>query len=136
MAELLINGADALTTYGICMGKGFADALLAPASPKEYAESKSRLRHGKTILTDNVRLDSRDLTLMFYIKGNSAADFKAKRTAFLNALYKGDMTISVPSLGTEVYHLVYKKSSSYGHSMSGLFCKVAVKFDEPNPTNR
>ena len=49
--ELLINGKDAWTTWGVCMGEGFLDSIDAPAPMKDYIENESRLEHGKRVIT-------------------------------------------------------------------------------------
>ena len=40
--ELLINGKDAWTTWGVCMGEGFLDSIDAPVPMKDYIENGSR----------------------------------------------------------------------------------------------
>ena len=61
--ELLINGKDAWTQWGVNMGDGFIDALDAPLPMKDYIENESRLEHGKRIITTDAKVDSRDITL-------------------------------------------------------------------------
>lgn len=142
--ELLINGKDAYATYGVRMGDGFLEALNAPASVKDYVENESRLKHGKEyVLRDAkgnslVRVASRDLALSFVIMGETRADFEEKRNAFYSLLYQGGMEIQVPEDNRSfTYKLVYKgKSTSYSHNLERTCCKVAVKFEEPNPTDR
>lgn len=135
--ELLINGKDAWTTWGVCMGDGFLDSIDAPLPMKDYIENESRLEHGKRVITDNAKLDSRELTLAFTITGSSENDYKEKKKAFQTELVQGEMTVKVPALGNEVYKLVYLgKNISYGLSLGRCFGKFSAKFEEPNPTNR
>jgi hypothetical protein len=135
--ELLINGKDAWTTWGVCMGEGFLDSIDAPLPMKGYIENESRLEHGKRVITDNAKLDSRELTLAFTITGSSENDYKEKKKAFQTELGQGEMTVKVPALGNEVYKLVYLgKNISYGLSLGRCFGKFSAKFEEPNPTNR
>lgn len=135
--ELLINGKDAWTTWGVCMGDGFLDSIDAPLPMKDYIENESRLEHGKRVITDNAKLDSRELTLAFTITGSSENDYKEKKKAFQTELGQGEMTVKVPELGNEVYKLVYLgKNISYGLSLGRCFGKFSAKFEEPNPTNR
>ena len=61
--ELFINGKDAYTTWGISMDDTSLSALMTPAPNKEFTENVSRLNHGKSVLTDGVRKDERNLTL-------------------------------------------------------------------------
>lgn len=137
MADLLINGQDAFQTWGVRMGEGFLDSIDSLAPMKEFIESKSRLEHGKRVSTTNPKLDERDLTLSFTIQGSSQLDYSAKKKAFQEELYKGSLTIQVPPLNNEVYHLTYTgKSVSYGLSLNRTFGKISAKFNEPNPANR
>lgn len=135
--ELLINGKDAWTTWGVCMGEGFLDSIDAPVPMKDYIENESRLEHGKRIITENAKVDSRNFTLEFTIMGSTESDYRAKKKAFESELYKGPITVQIPKLNSEVYRLVYLgKSISYGLSLNRCFGKFSSKFEEPNPANR
>lgn len=119
------------------MGDGFLDAIDGFNQMKDYIENESRLEHGKRIITDNARVDSREITLQFTIEGDSESDYRTKKKAFQTELEKGAVSIKVPVLGSEVYKLVYLgKSISYGLSLDRCFGKVSSKFEEPNPTER
>ena len=135
--DLIINGKDAFSTWGVRMGDGFLDAIDGFNQMKDYIENESRLEHGKRIITDNARVDSREITLQFTIEGDSESDYRTKKKAFQKELEKGAVSIKVPVLGSEVYKLVYLgKSVSYGLSFDRRFGKVSSKFEEPNPTDR
>lgn len=137
MNDLLINGKDAFLEWGIRMGDGFLDAIDAPLPMKEYVENESALEHGKRVLTTNAKIDSRELTLVFTIEGDSESDYRGKKKAFEAELYKGNVNISIPVLGIDVYKLIYKgKSISYGLSLDRTFGKISSKFEEPNPADR
>lgn len=143
MEELLINGNDALATWGVKMGNGFIEALTAPCSMKDYIENTSRKEHGKTVLlTDSegnnlARIDSREITLTFVIIADTHDDYVSNKKSFFAELYKGKITIEVPEDSNEVYRLVYKgKYSSFGHNITRTMCSFAVKFEEPNPNDR
>ena len=135
--DLIINGKDAWNTWGVRMGDGFLDAIDGFNQMKDYIENESRLEHGKRIITDNARVDSREITLQFTIEGDSESDYRTKKKAFQTELEKGAVSIKVPVLGSEVYKLVYLgKSVSYGLSFDRRFGKVSSKFEEPNPADR
>lgn len=135
--DLLINGKDAWNTWGVRMGDGFLDAIDGFNQMKDYIENESRLEHGKRIITDNARVDSREITLQFTIEGDSESDYRTKKKAFQTELEKGAVSIKVPVLGSEVYKLVYLgKSVSYGLSFDRRFGKVSSKLEEPNPADR
>lgn len=65
------------------MGDNFLDSLGASVPMKEFIENKSRLEHGKRIITTNPKLDEREITLAFTIEGNSQSDYQTKKKAFL-----------------------------------------------------
>lgn len=135
--DLFINGKDALETWGARMGNGFLDAIDGFNEMKDYIENESRLEHGKRVITDNAKVDSREITLQFTIEGSSESDYRSKKKAFQAELEKGAVNIKVPVLGNEVYKLIYLgKSISYGLSPDRCFGKVSSKFEEPNPIDR
>lgn len=134
---LFINGKDAWSTWGARMGNGFLDAIDGFNEMKDYIENESRLEHGKRVITDNAKVDSREITLQFTIEGSSESDYRIKKKAFQAELEKGAVNIKVPVLGNEVYKLIYLgKSISYGLSPDRCFGKVSSKFEEPNPIDR
>ena len=133
--DLIINGKDAFSTWGVRMGDGFLDAIDGFNQMKDYIENESRLEHGKRVITDNAKVDSREITLQFTIEGSSESDYRSKKKAFQTELEKGAVNIKVPVLGNEVYKMIYLgKSVSYGLSLDRCFGKVSSKFEEPNPT--
>lgn len=135
--ELIINGKDAWTQWGVNMGDGFIDTIDAPLPMKDYIENESRLEDGKRVLTSNVKKDSREITLSFTITGTSESDYRSKKKAFETELYNGALTISVPKISGDVYHLIYTgKNVSYGLSLDRCFGNFSAKFEEPNPSDR
>ena len=135
MNELLINGENAYTTWGVRMGEGFLDVIGASAPMKDFIENKSRLEHGKRVIINNPKVDEREITLSFTIEGNSQSDYQAKKKAFFEELYKGVVDIQVPANSNEIYHLIYLgKSVAYAQSLDHTFGKISAKFNEPNPS--
>lgn len=135
--DLFINGKDAWSTWGVRMGDGFLDTIDGFNEMKDYIENESRLEHGKRVITDNAKVDSREITLQFTIEGSSENDYRSKKKSFQTELEKGAVNIKVPVLGNKVYKLVYLgKSVSYGLSLDRCFGKVSSKFEEPNPMDR
>ena len=129
MDELLINGENAYTTWGVRMGEGFLDVIGASAPMKDFIENKSRLEHGKRVIINNPKVDEREITLSFTIESNSQSDYQAKN--------KGVVDIQIPANSSEVYHLIYTgKSVTYAQSLDRTFGKISAKFNEPNPANR
>lgn len=135
--DLIINGKDAWTTWGVRMGNGFLDSIDGFNEMKNYIENESRLEHGKRVITDNAKVASREITLQFTIQGSSENDYRTKKKAFQTELERGTVNIKIPALGTELYRLVYLgKNVSYGLSLDRCFGKVSSKFCEPNPMDR
>ena len=130
MNELLINGENAYTTWGVRMGEGFLDVIGASAPMKDFIENKSRLEHGKRVIINNPKVDEREITLSFTIEGNSQSDYQAKKKAFFDELYKGVVDIQVPANSNEIYHLIYLgKSVAYAQSLNRTFGKISAKFN-------
>lgn len=135
--DLIINGKDAWTTWGVRMGEDFLNVIDSFNEMKDYIENESRLEHGKRVITENTKVASREVTLQFTIEGCSESDYRTKKKSFQKELEKGSVNIKVPALGTDVYKLVYLgKSISYGLSRDRCFGKVSSKFCEPNPVDR
>lgn len=140
--ELTINGKDAYETYGVTLMGDSVSQLLTPAGLKSFVENSSRLEDGKHIITTNTKknslakVDSREVTLTFGIKGKDKADYYGKLQALCDVLQKGYVEITLPTVGTDVYKLVYSKCTTYAQNIQQTFCKMAAKFSEPNPTDR
>ena len=137
MADLLINGKDAYATYGVRMGDGFLDALGTPAPLKSYVTNDNRLDNGVRYSDTAPKIDERSVTLVFTIEGSSPSDFRTKKKAFESALYAGDVSISVPLDGSDVYHLKYTGVSvTFARNIERTFAKMTASFKEPDPTDR
>ena len=136
--ELIINNFDVYPLYGVRMGDGFLDALTEPQTLKGNIENESRLEHGKRVIVDeDPKFTSREILLDFTITGDSPEDFLSKKNGFLALMYKGKITLEVPQVNTEVYHLIYRsKGTDYGMNAQRTFCHMMLKFEEPNPANR
>lgn len=135
--ELLINGKDALETWGVRIGEGFLDTLFEPLQFKDFVENESRTQNGKRLLLDNRRFQSREMTLMFTVQGNDRSDFQEKKKAFFNELYAGVMELSIPSVSDEIFRLTYTGNGiTYKMNTRRTFCQISAKFVEQNPCNR
>ncbi len=132
----MINGKDAYITWGVRMDKDFLDSINSAASMKEYITNESRNENGVRISNPNPKIASKTITLNVTLQGDNRNDFRTKKDAFFNELYKGDISIKVPQDSEDVYHLKYQQGVSYGQNINRTFCKMALKFIEPNPANR
>ena len=136
MIDLIINNKNALQEWGVMMGDNFIDNILSPAPLKEFIENESGLEDGKRVISSSPKLADRDVSLTFTIQGDNESDYIAKYKSFVSELQKGEMVIMVPVLGSEIYRLIYKKSTGFAQNSLRTFSKLIVSFNEPNPANR
>lgn len=136
MRDLIINGKDALDTWGVSMGDGFLNSILTPPPVKDYIENKSRLEDGKRVIFNNKKHDEREFNLIFTLKGSNQSDYISKFKAFMSEMTSGLVSINIPAIGDDVYHVYYKNSTSFAFSIDHTFSKIAMKVCEPNPANR
>ena len=137
VGDLFINDKDAYKEWGVNMGDRFLDSLGEKAGKKDYITNNDRTRDGIEYCNVIPKTNERILTLTFTIAGSSPSDFTAKKDAFFDELDKGDISIKVPDDSSKVYHLKFKDSTgSYALNTKRAFCKVGIKFVEPNPRNR
>lgn len=126
--------------YGIRMGDGFLNTLDEPLTNKPYISNNSRLSDGVRITsTDIPKRASRDATLVFTLEGDTPSAMRTQKKSFFNLIDKhnGLLVLTVPELGEDVFRLYYQgKVSEYSLSLDRCFCKLALKFTEPNPTDR
>lgn len=137
IGDLLINGSDAYAK-GIAMGDNFLGNILSPSSLKSFVENDDPTKNGKEVIYPQTpKLASRDLTLTFTIFGNTTTEHLTNYKNFIALLQKGEISLSIPALGTEVYHLTYVgDSGSYMIEADRLASRLTVKFNEPNPADR
>lgn len=84
--ELFINNKDSYDSWGISMDTSSLSALMTPAPNKEFIENKSRLEHGKRIITANPKMDERNLTLTIHLTAKDEDDFSRSTTIFVKNL--------------------------------------------------
>lgn len=136
MADLLINGKDALIEWGVRMGDNFLDILNGYYPMKDYITNNDRTQDGVQYV-GVPKVNERNITLNFTMEGNSASDFTAKNKAFVEVMRGGDVVIQVPEDSPAVYHLKYTgKSCTFARNVERTFAKIGLAFIEPNPTNR
>lgn len=135
LGDLYINNQDAWGQWKVAMGDGFIENLLVPAGNKEFIENESRLENGKRVITTNPKVASRDVTLTFNIHGDTTSEYLINYAAFVAVLQAGAVKIRVPAINM-VFNLIYKKSTSFNLSRARMDSSLAVKFEEPDPTDR
>lgn len=129
-----INGV-LLSSIGVMLVGNPNAALLAPAPIKSVIQNDDPKKNGVQILpTTPLILNEREVTLTFLIQGTSNSDFIAKYGNFIELLTSGVITLYVPDLNS-YYRLLYSSSTQFENYRLNA-CKLAVKFREPDPTNR
>jgi hypothetical protein len=129
--DLFINSQDTYTVWGVCLEDGSEDKLLQAAPVKDYISNASRLDNGKKVLTSAVKLNERDVSLVFCFV-NNGSDFITRYNSFVTELYKGVIALKVTRLG-KTYNLLYLNCTSL--TSFTYLGKVAVSFNEPDPTD-
>ena len=96
-----INGKNIWSTWGAELMDGALEAILTPPPVKDYIENDSRLEHGIQITSspEICKMDSRELSLPFFITGNSQSDYLDKYSSFVSELVKGKIALKIPALG-------------------------------------
>lgn len=135
LGDLYINSQDSWGTWKVAMGESFIENLLLPAGNKDFIENESRLENGKRVITTNPKVASRDVTLTFNIHGDTTTEYLANYAAFVAVLQAGTVKIRVPAINM-VFNLIYKKSTSFNIGRARMDSSLAVKFEEPDPTDR
>lgn len=133
--ELYMNGKDAYATWGISMDGTSLSALMTPAPSKVLIENKSRLEHGKSVVTSNPKQDERSLTLQINLTAPNADVFFARYNSFCEELATGVLEIKTKYQPTVVYKTIYLSCSQFSQFMQGIG-KFSLKLNEPNPNNR
>ena len=136
MADLLINGKDALAEWGVRMGDNFLDVLNGYYPMKDYITNNDRTQDGVQYV-GTPKVNERSIVLNFTMEGENASDFTAKNKAFIEVVRGGDIIIQVPEDSPAVYHLKYTgKNCTFARNTERTFAKIGLAFIEPNPTNR
>ena len=73
--QLKINQKDAYLTWGISMDDTSLSALMTPPPVKAYIDNNDRTEHGKSVIIDDIRVDSRDITLQLNLTARSEEEF-------------------------------------------------------------
>jgi hypothetical protein len=149
--KLFINGIDAWNTWSVLLEDGSIDTLLSPPSAKPHIENKSRSIDGKQVLFKNPRVEDRDITLVFCVSrkyANGAVEqgditgFQSKLSGFMAAICAGkteNNILSLTEIGVFETNLIYKLvyiSATNLQSLNNSIGKIAIRFNEPNPTDR
>lgn len=135
IGELFINDKDAYTSWGISMDEDALAALMTPPPMKDFVENKSRLQHGKLIISGVPLKDERDVQFSINITAKTREDFLSKYNSFCIELATGFLNIKTKYQTGIIYKTVYRSCQSYSQ-FDGRIGKFLLKLNEPNPNNR
>lgn len=134
--DVTINNIDAFERYGINLEDGALSTLMTPSPLKEFIENKSRLKHGKTVITKSPKYDSREITLPFHLIAKSKTDFFNKYKLFCDeVLSKGAFELKTKYEPGVVYKLVYISCTQFREFIREM-AVFSLKVSEPDPSNR
>lgn len=133
--NLIINGKDARSEWGVVTTTNTLSTLLAPAPMKEYPAFNSRLEHGTRTDTSAPRLAQRDLNLEIQMTAKSPEDFYRQLAGLTAELQKGSFTLQTTDRTGTVYRLVYVSCSSFTQFRRGIAI-LSLKVSEPDPSDR
>lgn len=134
--QLLINGKDAYTTWGIFMDETALSTLMTPAPNKEFISNKYRSKDGKRVIKHNPRLDERDITLAFNMTAKDKETFLSNYATFCEeVLAKGEMTLHTSFLPNVWYRCVYLSCTQFSEFIQEM-AKFSLKLNEPDPSDR
>lgn len=140
---LTINGTDIWTEYGAFLGETEAgghvnmDALLRIPKAKDITIVDFRERNGVELPQNpNVKLNSIERTLQFWLCGRSAADRLDKYQRLTTLITSGMLAINVKNY--RMYEMVYQDMPAepdWYESYEGdrYYVLFSVKFLEPKP---
>ena len=114
------------------------DALLRMPKAKDITTVNFRERNGVELPQDpNVKLNSIERTLQFWLRGNSASDRLDKYQRMMTLITSGMLAIAVKNYRT--YNMIYQDMPSepdWYESYEGdrFYVLFSVKFLEPQPS--
>lgn len=132
--DLIINGKDAFTEWGVSLSQTALTTLMTPSEMKEYIKTTARTESGSR-LVNNATINERTITLDLHLVAVDEAAFLKQYAAFCDVLAGGELTIRTRWQPNVIYRLFYQSCSQYSQLINGL-AKFSLKVIEPNPTNR
>lgn len=133
--ELIINGKDAFTNWGISLEPTTGiSALMAPVPQKTAIENKSRAKNGKEVIPTTLQ-DERDITIPIHLCAKNKTDFLSKYGGFCAELATGVVNITTSHNPGVMYRCTYISCNNYSQFRFGI-AKYSLRLNEPNPANR
>lgn len=139
---MFFNDKDAYLTWGVTLGDNALNELIMPPPVKDWITNKNSRDPGAQVyIGQSATVDERTFVMNFHIfKIATSPSLTAQLDEFLDELQWRMVTLVFRNTGEEwqkkVYRLMYLSSQSYKTGPSQSSAKLAVKFLEPDPTNR
>lgn len=131
--ELYINGKDAWNTWGVFLLDDGYDTLDLSAGMKEPIVNKNRNEHGSRVILNNIKKDSREVILSFFIQADNPDDFRIKKKSFTDEIESGWILLAVVSQRTAYQLYLNSPQDLKSYSRIG---RINIRFTEPNPNDR
>lgn len=135
VGQLIINGKDAYSNWGITLDDTSIAALMTPPPAKDFTENKSRSIDGKVVNVKNPRLDERNIQLSINITAPDREIFLSRYGSFCEELTTGKLDIQTAFTGSSVYRTIYKDCRQF-EQFNGRIGKFILTLNEPNPAIR
>lgn len=133
--DLIINGMNARTQWGVVPTPQTLAALLAPAPLKPRPSFNSRLEHGSRIDNSYPMVAERSLNLEIQLLADSPAQFYSRLDAFCDELRKGDITLYTSDRPSVIYRMIYDSCTAFSQFIRE-YAILSLKLTEPNPSDR
>ena len=133
--DLIINGKDAYTTWGVSLSQTALTSLMTPPEMKDYIKTTARTEHGSRLINNNPVFNERTITLDMHLIAADEEHFIAQYNAFCRVLAGGYLEISTRWQPDIIYRTFFQSCSQYSQLIDGL-AKFTLKIIEPNPNNR
>lgn len=133
--DLIINGKNARTTWGVVPTGQTLSALLAPPPMKPRTSFSSRLENGTRIDNSNPRVAERSVNLEIQMLADSPEQFYSRHEDFCNELAKGEIKLYTSDRPETVYRMLYDSCTAYTQFIRE-YATLSLKLTEPNPKDR
>jgi|SRR5690606_9568028 len=127
--NVLIDGYDLETTFGICLEEGGLSIFETPPTPKEPFYNEWPDEHGRDYDTDSpVVYETQIFEVPFLLIADDMADYRKKKKDFLSLIdFNGEFDLQVIDWG-EAFRLRYKGVASWNFINVDLGSSTSARF--------
>ena len=135
LGQLIINGKDAYSNWGVTLDDTSLSSLMTPPASKEFTENKSRSIDGKIVSVKNPRVEERDFMLQINLTAPNRSLFVQRYNSFCQELATGRLNIATIFLPGVTFKTIYKSCRQFTQ-FNGQIGKFILSLNEPDPTDR